>query len=311
MIALLIGFFLPVSITAAAFLIGLAGTAALALRSPALLEQAMALGVGIASPTLAVVLAVRYIRSRPDRNQNGTSPGYEGTGERKGRQQKDRRLAAARLANALGLYGRTALISLIGIPYIVALLNNVTYMLVLQQYRGVSLLHVAPIALVAVYVIFYSSDVPIFRTVIRFLKMDIKVWWVVAAAVLGLAGMYYLSRTGNAGQVLPLERWFRAMLEDTFGVRPRNKEFMFAHPLFLFGLYLALKYRNAVFLFLIGVIGQLSMIDTFAHIHTPLTISAIRVVLGLTLGAAIGFVYIIGWEWIERGWKRWSPRFRS
>lgn len=318
MIALLISFFLPVTATAAAFAIGLVGTAGLALRSPALLEQAMALGVGIVSPTLAIVLAIRHIRARSARTEAELSADLDVSAEPEDRRSRQRRergtergVTLLRLANAFGLYGRTALISVISIPYIVALLNNVTYMLVLQQYRGVSLLHVAPIVLVAVYVIFYSADVPIFQTIARFMKMNIKVWWVAAAAIVGIAGMYYLSRTGNAGQVLPLERWFRAMLEDTFGVRPRNKEFMFAHPLLLFGLYLALKYRKAVFLFTIGVIGQLSMIDTFAHIHTPLSISAIRIVLGLVLGAAIGLIYIIGWEWIERGWKRWMPRLRG
>ncbi|WP_221413081.1 DUF5693 family protein, partial [Peribacillus simplex] len=88
------------------------------------------------------------------------------------------------------------------------------------------------------------------------------------------------------------EMAFRSFLENTFGVRPRNKEFLLAHPMMVLGVFLSFKYRHAVYLLIIGVMGQLSMVGTFTHIHTPIYISAIRVVLGLGLGLIIGLIAI-------------------
>lgn len=138
--------------------------------------------------------------------------------------------------------------------------------------------------------------------------MRITVLWVVVAAVLGVAALYYLSRTGNSGTLLPGEAAFRSFLENTFGVRPRNKEFLLAHPLFIVGLFAAFRYRWAMFAMIIAVMGQLSMVDTFAHIHTPAVLSLIRDVLGLGLGLVIGLIAVLVWQIIERCWDKWSPR---
>jgi hypothetical protein len=136
--------------------------------------------------------------------------------------------------------------------------------------------------------------------------MPITVLTVVAAVVIAGVGYYYLSRTGNSGQASGLELMFRSYLENTFGVRPRFKEFMLAHPIFLLGLFLALRYRWATVLMIVASIGQLSMVDTFAHIHTPLKLSAIRVLLGLGLGAAIGLIAICAWQIGEALWRRYG-----
>jgi len=189
---------------------------------------------------------------------------------------------------------------------VIALLNNITYSLVLNQFRGVSLLHLAPIGLVAIYVLLYRGDFVLNKTG-KLLRTPITLLWVIAAAVAGAAGMYYLSRTGNGGNVSSLEMSFRTFLENTVGVRPRNKEFLLAHPLFLLGGFLALRYRNAAYILIIAVIGQLSMVDTFAHIHSPVMISLIRGLLGLGLGLIIGVIAILVWQIAEGCWKRWSP----
>jgi uncharacterized membrane protein len=127
-----------------------------------------------------------------------------------------------------------------------------------------------------------------------------------------LAGLYYMSRTGNAGQTTELERLFRSTLQDALGVRPRTKEFLFAHPLFILGAYLVARVkaqRRIGLLFMaIGSIGQLSVVDTFAHLHTPLFISAIRVGYGLLFGILIGLVLIVLWKFAERGWRRWAAK---
>ncbi|TDF93523.1 DUF5693 family protein [Paenibacillus piri] len=285
LIALTISYFVP-EITLLLFILGMLGSAALYVYSPALFAQGLALGAGTCAPTLATMLAIRSARQR-HRTKTGSS-----------------------LLFAVLLLLRTALISAMGICFIVGFLNTITYMLVIEQFRGVSALHLVPIVLVVLYWLLFSEDSSYKEKRERAKKLlssYISVLWVLGAIVVGAAGYYYLSRTGNEGQASAFERLFRSFLENTLGVRPRTKEFLIAHPLFLLGAYLCVKYRNAVLLILIGVIGQASIVDTFAHLHTPLHISFIRIVYGLSFGILIGIGYIIVWEIVARSWRRWTP----
>ncbi|MCD1260866.1 hypothetical protein B5M42_018855 [Paenibacillus athensensis] len=272
----------------ALFVIGLVGAIGLHALSANLYAQGLALATAICAPSLAVMLAVRTVR----------------TG----------RAAAAksRIGFSLWLLIRTSAISAIGIVYVVGLLNHISYMLVLQQFRGVSLLHLAPIAIVALYLLLFSENLTHrekLERIRRLLSAHIRVFWLVVAAVAAGALFYYLTRTGNEGQASTFEKLFRSFLENTLGVRPRTKEFLLAHPLFLLAGYLCVRYRNAVYLLIVGVIGQLSLVDTFAHLHTPLHISAIRISYGLIFGILIGLVLIAVWEILVRSWKKWTPRF--
>ncbi|WP_339817984.1 DUF5693 family protein [Paenibacillus sp. FSL R7-0216] len=286
-VALLISIFLP-SLTLAAFVLGLIGSAGLYVLKPVLMEQALALFVAISAPTIAMILAIRKVQELQEKHST-LLPG------------------GRRLTHTIVLFIKTSLLSLTAVPFVIALLNNITYSLVLNQFRGVSLLHLGPILLIAIYVFLYRGN-SVWEELRKWLSMPITVLWVAVAAVLGIAALYYLSRTGNAGTLLPGEAAFRSFLENAFGVRPRNKEFLLAHPLFIVGLFAAFRYRWAMFAMIIAVMGQLSMVDTFAHIHTPAVLSLIRDVLGLGLGLVIGLIAVLIWQIIERCWDKWSPR---
>ncbi|OPA75686.1 hypothetical protein BVG16_20350 [Paenibacillus selenitireducens] len=284
-IALLISYFIPVLISPA-FIIGLIGAAGLYKLKPALLEQGLALGVAISAPTIAMILVIR--KTQQLRESHGDLSGSK------------------RIMSTLIQYVKTAIISFMAVPFMIALLNNITYSLVLNQFRGVSLLHLAPIGLIALYVFLYCGE-SVMKELRRWLSMPITVIMVVGVAIAGAAGYYYLTRTGNEGQVSSIEMVFRSTLENVIGVRPRFKEFMLAHPLFLVGMFVGLRYAWGRFLFIIAVMGQLSMVDTFAHIHSPIIISSIRGLLGLGLGLVIGLIAILVWQIVERCWKKWSP----
>lgn len=287
-VALMISYFLPL-LTLPAFVLGLIGSAGLYVLKPTLFEQALALFVAISGPTVAMILAVRKINAL-----NGA----------------DSELATGRrVTHAIVLYIKTAIISMAAIPFVIALLNNITYSLVLNQFRGVSLLHAAPILLIAVFVILYRGGQP-FRQIGKLFRTPITLLWVVAGVVIAGAGMYYLSRTGNAGKVSSIEMVMRTFLENTFHVRPRNKEIAM-HPLFLLGIFLSIRYRNAVYIMIFAVIGQLSMVDTFAHIHSPMKISLARDLLGLGIGFILGLIAIVVWQIAEGCWKKWSPRLKQ
>ncbi|MET3548098.1 hypothetical protein ABID47_004726 [Paenibacillus favisporus] len=286
-VALLVSYFIP-ALTLIAFVLGLIGSAGLYVLKPTLFEQALALLVAISAPTIAVLLAVRKLNEMNAANAGLTS--------------------GRRLAHAVVTYIKTAIISMSAIPFVIALLNNITYSLVLNQFRGVSLLHLAPIGLIAIYVVLYRGGKPL-QQIGKLFRTPITLTWVVAAGVIGVLGLYYLSRTGNGGSVSSIEMTLRTVLENTFHVRPRNKELV-AHALFLMGIFVSLRYRNVVYLMIFAVIGQLSMVDTFAHIHSPMKISFVRDLLGLGLGFIFGLIAIGVWQVLEGCWKRWVPRLR-
>ncbi len=84
-------------------------------------------------------------------------------------------------------------------------------------------------------------------------------------------------------------------------VRPRFKEFLFGHP-FLFLLPVIYKYFNykllGFFAVIMATIGQITIANSFSHLHTPLLISLIRTWhgywLALPVAAGIGIIiYII------------------
>ncbi|SDX27816.1 DUF5693 family protein [Paenibacillus sp. CF384] len=312
-ITLLISAFIP-GVAIPVFVLGVIGSAGLYVLSKSILEQGLALGAAISAPTLAMIWAIRRVRTHTVGNRrpiggaaDATATRVAGGGDQQVRWFFPGISAGRRLLMAITIFAATSVISISGIPFIVGLLNNITYKLVLEQFRGVSLLHLAPIALVALYLLLYTGE-SVIGNLRKLLSMQITVLWVGVAGVLGVMALYYLSRTGNAGQASSLELTFRNVLESTFGVRPRTKEFLLSHPLFFFGIFVALRYRAAWVLFIVGSIGQLSMVDTFAHIHTPLPISIIRDLLGLVLGALIGLVIIGVWQIGEGVWKRWAPR---
>ncbi|MDF2722023.1 MAG: hypothetical protein K0Q59_1698 [Paenibacillus sp.] len=283
LIALTITLFFP-SLTALAFVIGAIGVLGLYVLSNSAALQAMAFGVGVCAPTLSTILAIRYIRNI-----------------------QQWKIKSNWFRAVVAFLGATAL-TVVGVLYVVALLSGITYYLVLEQFRGVALLHLLPIAFVAVYALLFANTDKLSDVLTRIkniLFAKITVLWIVAAAVIFGFIYYYLTRTGNAGQASQLEKLFRTYLENGLGVRPRSKEFLFAHPLFIIAVYLYMRYKHAIFLFAGAVMGQLSIIDTFAHLHTPLYISTIRVGLGIVFGIVISLAYVAVWEILLRGWRRW------
>ncbi|CAM3342683.1 MULTISPECIES: DUF5693 family protein [Saccharibacillus] len=285
LVALLVSIFVP-PLTLLSFVLGLVGVAGLYVLRPHVMEQALALFSAISAPTIAMVFAVRKIDRLHEVGQTMST--------------------GRRLAHSILLFLRTSAMSLMAVPFIIALLHHVTYQLVLDQFRGVSLLHLAPIALTALYVLFYRKN-SAFGSVGKIMRMPVTIAMVVIVAIAGVAGLYYLSRTGNSGSASSLEIAFRNLLENTVGVRPRTKEFLLGHPIFIAGIFVALKYRHAIYVLIIASIGQLSMVDTFAHIHTPVWISLVRDLLGIGFGIIVGLVFVLLWQIIERCWKKWSP----
>jgi hypothetical protein len=106
-----------------------------------------------------------------------------------------------------------------------------------------------------------------------------------------------LARSGNDSgmSVSGLELKFRGVLDTILPVRPRTKEFLVGHPAMFLGIAAALGGRRTLagILLVIGTIGEVSLINTFCHLHTPIALSVMRTVLGAAFGLVIGIVFLL------------------
>ncbi|AIY06324.1 hypothetical protein Plano_2359 [Planococcus sp. PAMC 21323] len=206
-------------------------------------------------------------------------------------------------------YAQAVGIAAIGIWLIVVLLSGNQYILGIDLFRGVSLIYIVPIAVVAGYAIWINIkhlskiNAGYWRSLIEtFLKASVIYWHIIVIAILSGIALYYFSRTGNDGQAPEIELQIRALLEQILYVRPRTKEFLIGFPLFVLALHIAKSYPKAYYFLLIpGVIGFLSLVNTFTHLHIPLLISLLRSGYSIVFGLIIGLVLI----WLyENVWKK-------
>ena len=200
---------------------------------------------------------------------------------------------------------QTSLISLMGALIMVGLLAHLNFMLKLDQFIGVKIAHIVPIAIVVfVFYLWWDRDnLPV--RIKDLLDRVITNKYLMLTGAFLVIGFVYLTRTGNeAAVVSDLELAIRTFLNDLLIARPRTAEFLVGHPFMLLMLYLGYRHRYLPLLAL-GAIGQISMINTFAHVHTPLIISMIRTINGLWLGIVIGIVLILLWKYY---YKRWEGR---
>jgi len=198
-----------------------------------------------------------------------------------------------------------SLISLIGALIMVGLLAHINFMLKLDQFIGVKIAHIIPIVIVVFTFYLWQDRDNLPGRIKGLLDMIVTNKYLILVGIFLVVGFVYLTRTGNeAAVVSDLELRIRTLLNDLLIARPRTAEFLIGHPFMLLMLYLGYKHRYLPILTL-GIIGQISMVNTFAHVHTPVIISMIRTINGLWLGIAIGIVLILLW----RGFKHWEGRF--
>ncbi|MFR9293217.1 MAG: DUF5693 family protein, partial [Peptococcus niger] len=131
-------------------------------------------------------------------------------------------------------------------------------------------------------------------------------------ALFGLAAValaIYVSRTGNdSAAISDTEMGFRQWLTDVLSVRPRSKEFLIGYPFTLAWFLLARKRASFWLMSLPLVIGQVSLVNTYAHIHTPLAISLWRSGNGLLVGILLSAVLWGGFLLCRRLWQKYGDK---
>ena len=198
-------------------------------------------------------------------------------------------------------------ISYIGAVLMVGLLADILFMLKLDQFIGVKLAHVVPIVAVPFILYTWNEEKPL-TFVKQLLEKALDYKWTMLGVLVAVAGVIYLSRTGNSGAELSAaESMMRTFLNDVMGVRPRSKEFLIGYPFTLLLFWLGASRKNWI-LTIPAIIGQVSLVNTYAHIHTALIMSMQRSFNGLVLGIAVGLLLIIGVRMLFAIYRRLEQR---
>ena len=185
---------------------------------------------------------------------------------------------------------KICVISFGGVLTIIGSISRTNFALGIDLFLGVKVATVVPIILVLAYLIYreHKFDYKYYKGV---LDKKISYGALIVIGLLAIALYVYVSRTGNTGTATAFERSFRQFLDNVLGVRPRTKEFLIAYPVLLALLYYGYKERYIVAV-IFAVIGPISLVNTYAHIHTPVVISLIRSAYGIIFGIIIGLILI-------------------
>jgi len=268
------------------FLIVLVGGMALAVAKRALLIPVTGLAAACIFPTLALAWAIQWSQLPA---LDLTTPRLIGRG-------------------VLALIGACA-ITLVGAMLIVGLYSQVQYLEGVGVFAGVKLAYVAPLLLAFAIAVTGSPGVPeplshwwarVRLCSARFFSQPITIFLgIVAIIALGVLA-FAISRSGNQPAVAPTggELRLRGLLEAVLMVRPRTKEFLLGYPALMLLVALSLRGRRT-WLPLVAVlagIGQISLLNTFCHFHSPLPVSFLRMVNGIWLGVIVGIAVVLVWR---------------
>lgn len=195
-------------------------------------------------------------------------------------------------------------ICLVGASYVVGLLSSTEYLLGIYRFVGVKLSFVLPLILIGIY--FYvephriRASMYVFK---RIAQSPIRTVSFIAILTCLAAVALLLLRSGNYLIVpkFPYEEQFRAFLETLLYIRPRTKEILIGYPFLILGyMYFGkgISRQWIWFYNMFGMIGLVSVMNSFCHLHTPLLVSLHRTVLGLGLGVIVGLVALVLYKFL-------------
>ena len=214
-----------------------------------------------------------------------------------------------------GLVGlvRTFLLALVGGLYLSAILSDTRFFLEMEIFRGVKLTFVLPLILVSIvyltrFNLFPGVDADdsrhLWQKLLHVLDYPAYIKTLLAFAAAGAVAYVFVGRSGHsAGLPVPdAEIKLRRFLEVAMYARPREKEFLIGHPAFLLAVMSLYRQWPRFFHFgfvIAATIAMGSLVETFAHMRTPVLMSLVRGVDGLIIGAILGIIAVVGLQWMH------------
>ncbi|WP_129598405.1 DUF5693 family protein [Anaerophilus nitritogenes] len=263
--------------------IGILGVSGMIIVMPSLADKILPLGGAVVFPSLSMLyLCARLRIYYKDQNKKNI---------------------IKIIGNGIKDLALCCLISAIGSLMIGSYLSDVEYLLEMSIFRGVKISQLIPIVIyMMIYIGYfgYKNKKLNPNTTIKWKDMkelifeNVKVIYVILGVIVAAIGYVYIARTGHETSITPsdLEMIFRNVLEEKLYARPRNKEFLFAFPAIMIGVFMAYRgWKWFVFTFgLAAVIGQTSIVNTFCHLRTPMALSIARTGYSILLGVIIGSI---------------------
>ncbi|MBS3986031.1 MAG: hypothetical protein KGZ66_10590 [Selenomonadales bacterium] len=172
-----------------------------------------------------------------------------------------------------------------------------------HYFRGVKVQYSLPIVLFAAML-----WLPRLRQLPQEILAEIRrfgLWKSLAAVLfLGVVFYIYLRRSGHAHAIGQFELNLRFWLDEVLVARPRFKE-MLVHPVLLVVLYYRQRLPRLIMEggLVASVIAQVSIVNSFMHLRTPLAISLLRVFHGLWLGTLLGLMALGGVALLWKGYE--------
>lgn len=261
------------------FVIGIAGSLALIFVMPFKPPKPLALAAAILYPTFSTLMVLRFIRHNTEKS------------------------LVVQVMSSLGLLIG---INAIGMYSVVSTLSDIRFIMNVDIFKGVKISLIMPLMLFFVNYVFCFAG---YDRILSYLSRISRIYMTyLAAAIIGIGGMafyLYVARSGNdMGATVPdFELRIREIFEKTLLARPRLKEFGIGYPALFLLIYFYKRFRKDVFPFVFGaavVIGSVSMVNSFCHVFTAISISALRTLYGLILGVITGVGAVIAFVLIEK-----------
>jgi hypothetical protein len=186
-----------------------------------------------------------------------------------------------------------------GMYSVVATLSDIRYTMMVDMFQGVKLSFVIPVVLFAVSYLFCFAGYGKIKDYLVKLSGRKVTYLAAGISLAGALAFYlYIARSGNAMGVSAssLELKIREVFERTLAARPRLKEFFIGYPALFAMIYLYRRFRMEIIPFILGfgvVVGSVSMVNSFCHVFTSVSVSAMRTLYGLIIGAVLGTVLLI------------------
>jgi len=244
-------------------------------------SKVYALGAAVLYPTFSSLLLLIYLKNYP---QHGLIKKLLGS------------LAIILVINAIGMYT------------IVTSLADIRYIMNLSYFSGVKVAFILPLLLFPLNYLCVTVPRERWLGMLRSQLKKTPSYLALGLFLLAMVVIYiYIGRSGNTSgiEVSRLEIRLREVLENIFLARPRFKEFVIGYPALLAMVYLYHRYKNDLIMLLLGfgvVIGSISMVNSFCHVFTAVSISASRTLAGLIIGLLLGTVLLICIWLAEKIW---------
>ncbi|WP_069998803.1 DUF5693 family protein [Cellulosilyticum sp. I15G10I2] len=212
------------------------------------------------------------------------------------------------MGQTLTAFLKVCFIAFGGALTIIGTISRTSFGLGIDVFAGVKIAHIIPIILILA-ITFYKKHGLDISYIKKLLTSKVTYLAVAVIGIVGIALLIYTTRTGNGGSVSSLELQVRQLLDNILGVRPRTKEFLIGYPILI--ALIAFGYKEKYLPFLIfAAIGPVSLVNTYAHIHTPVLISLIRSGYGIVIGFIIGAIMIYILKLLIKVVKKWGIQIK-